>query len=83
MISTQDTADPLAGVVSPREREVVCQVLLGRRNAEIARTLSISEATVKRHLFNVFQKLGIHRRRELTTFAVPPKSPVTPPSGLH
>jgi DNA-binding CsgD family transcriptional regulator len=69
MIATQDTRDPSPDLVSPREREVVRQVVFGRRNAEIARMLSISEATVKKHLSNVFQKLGIQGRHQLVEFA--------------
>jgi DNA-binding NarL/FixJ family response regulator len=57
-------------VLSAREQEVVDHVALGMRNAEIARTLFISEETVKKHLNNVFQKLGLRDRVQLTLWAI-------------
>ncbi|MFN2378016.1 MAG: response regulator transcription factor, partial [Candidatus Binatia bacterium] len=50
--------------------EVVRHVALGMRNAEVARKLFISEQTVKTHLNNVFQKLGVQDRVELTVYAI-------------
>ena len=55
--------------VTQREREIIREVALGLRNAEVARKLFISEVTVKRHLSNIFQKLGIRDRVELTLYA--------------
>src|SRR6185369_16436661 len=40
------------------------------RNADVAKRLFISEQTVKTHLNNVFQKLGIQDRVELTVYAI-------------
>jgi len=57
--------DPL----TPREREIIRQVALGLRNAEVGKKLFISEQTVKTHLNNIFQKLGIRDRVELTLYA--------------
>ena len=62
----QSETEPL----SSREREIVRAVALGLRNAEVARRLSIAEATVKTHLNNVFQKLGIRDRTELVRYAI-------------
>ena len=45
-----------------REQEVVVLVAEGKTNAEIARQLWISPGTVRRHLENVFAKLGVHTR---------------------
>ena len=59
-----------ANILSAREEEVVRHVALGLRNAEVARRLFISEQTVKSHLNNVFQKLGIQDRVELTVYAI-------------
>lgn len=53
-----------------REREVIRQVVLGRRNAEVATELRITRRTVTTHLANIFRKLGIHERRELRGFAL-------------
>ncbi len=55
--------------ITEREREIIRATALGLRNAEIATKLCISEVTVKRHLSNVFQKLGIRDRVELTLYA--------------
>ena len=49
-------------MLTPREREVVALVAEGLTNAQIAFHLSISPGTVRRHLENVFAKLGVHTR---------------------
>jgi DNA-binding NarL/FixJ family response regulator len=51
-----------------REQQIADGVARGLRNKEIARSLSISEKTVKSHLRNVFQKLGIEGRFALAIF---------------
>ncbi len=56
--------------LSAREEEVMRYVALGYRNAEVAKRLFISEQTVKSHLNNIFQKLGMQDRVELTVFAI-------------
>jgi len=61
---------PASEGLTVREREIVRHVALGMRNAEVAKRLSISEVTVKTHLNNVFQKLGIRDRVGLTLHAV-------------
>jgi two-component system NarL family response regulator len=62
--------DPSSSPLSPREVEVVRLVGLGLRNAEVAKRLFISEETVKSHLNNIFNKLGIQDRVELTVYAI-------------
>jgi DNA-binding NarL/FixJ family response regulator len=57
-----------AGVLSPREREVLGLVAQGARNKQIASTLVISEFTVKRHVQNILQKLELPSRRAATAF---------------
>lgn len=54
-----------AAELSTREREIVSQLLTGAKNKEIAAALSISEKTVKNHLSNVFDKMGVKDRLEL------------------
>jgi LuxR family maltose regulon positive regulatory protein len=53
-----------AEVLTPREREVLELLSQGLANKEIARTLYISEATVKVHVRNVVAKLGVRSRTE-------------------
>lgn len=55
--------------LTPREREIVRCVGLGLRNAEVGAKLFISEQTVKTHLNNIFSKLGVRDRVELTLYA--------------
>jgi DNA-binding NarL/FixJ family response regulator len=62
--------DASGSPLSPRELEVVRTVTLGLKNAEVAKRLFISEETVKSHLNNIFQKLGVQDRVELTRYAI-------------
>lgn len=62
------TTDPLAPL-SKRERAIVGLLLQGLRNKEIADELGIGEGTVKVHLHNVFEKLGVSSRMELALLA--------------
>lgn len=55
--------------LTPREREVVRMVAQGMRNREIADKLFISEGTVKIHLHNTYDKLGVDGRLELLLYA--------------
>jgi DNA-binding NarL/FixJ family response regulator len=61
---------PAAKKLSARESEIVRYVAIGMRNVEVAARLSLSESTVKTHLTNIFQKLGIRDRIELTRYAI-------------
>src|SRR6185312_17032488 len=49
-----------------REREIVSYVVHGFANRQIADRLCISERTVSTHLVNIYEKLGLHSRAELT-----------------
>jgi DNA-binding CsgD family transcriptional regulator len=51
-----------AGVLTVREREILALVARGLTNPEIARELWISRGTVRKHLDNVYAKLGVHTR---------------------
>ena len=59
----------VAQQLTPREIEIVKQVVAGLRNIEIAKRLFISEGTVKMHLHNIYQKLGLDSRIKLTRYA--------------
>jgi DNA-binding NarL/FixJ family response regulator len=50
--------------LTPREREVAALVSQGLSNKQIARRLSIQQATVKNHVHNILTKLGIRHRDE-------------------
>lgn len=56
-----------AGLVSPREREILEHVAAGRTNAEVAWLLKISAETVRTHLENAYRKLGVHTRTGAVT----------------
>jgi two-component system nitrate/nitrite response regulator NarL len=56
--------------LSPREREIVKLTAQGFKNSDMAAKLSLSEQTVKNHLHNIFEKLGISDRLELALHAV-------------
>ena len=56
--------------LTPRELEIVSVILGGYSNGYIATKLSISEKTVKHHLTNIFDKLGVSNRLELALFAL-------------
>jgi len=56
--------------LTARELEIVSAVSGGRPNREIATQYGIGERTVKHHLTNIFDKLGLSNRVELATFAL-------------
>src|SRR5207249_10366173 len=56
--------------LTPRELEIISAVVAGYSNKEIAEYFKISEDTVKHHLSNIFDKLGVSTRLELALFAV-------------
>lgn len=56
--------------LTDREMEIVRLVATGRKNKEVAAELGISERTVKTHLTNVFQKLGVRDRVGLVMYAL-------------
>jgi len=56
--------------LSQREREIVGLVAQGFKNKEIAERIFISEQTVKNHLHNIFDKLGVSDRLELALYAI-------------
>jgi DNA-binding NarL/FixJ family response regulator len=55
---------------TPREQEIISAIVTGRANKEIAAKLSISEDTVKHHLSNIFDKVGVSNRLELAIWSM-------------
>jgi DNA-binding NarL/FixJ family response regulator len=51
-------------LLSEREREILALIASGHSNKEVAKKLYLTENTVKTHLANLFQKLGVHDRAE-------------------
>jgi two-component system, NarL family, nitrate/nitrite response regulator NarL len=64
--------------LTPRELEVISAVVAGYANKEIAEHFKISEDTVKHHLSNIFDKVGVSTRLELALFAVNQALPFKP-----
>jgi DNA-binding NarL/FixJ family response regulator len=58
-----------ADLLTPREREVLSLVAEGLRNRAIALRLNITEGTVKAHLTNVYQRIGVLDRAEAVRWA--------------
>ena len=70
MQSTNEESKQKKFGLTPRELEIVSAVVAGYANREIAEYFKISEDTVKHHLSNIFDKLGVSTRLELALFAV-------------
>lgn len=54
--------------LSEREHQVLRQIAVGRSNKEIARSLNLSLHTVKRHVANILNKLGVDSRIQAASF---------------
>ena len=72
----EDSVKPLSkktfdklNVLSSKETEVLNCVAEGLRNKEISEKLFNSEETIKKHIYNMFQKLGVKNRLSLVTKA--------------
>jgi DNA-binding NarL/FixJ family response regulator len=57
-------------LLTPREEQVVALVAEGLSNRDVAAELRLSEHTIKKYLFRIFDKLGISTRVELVLYAV-------------
>ena len=55
--------------LSPREKEVLNLIATGANNREIARSLYISEKTVKNHVTSILSKLNLRDRTQAAIFA--------------
>lgn len=64
----RNVAPDKLSALTPREREIVRLIVGGASNKQVASALDISERTVKGHLSNVFQKLGVTDRLKLVLY---------------
>jgi DNA-binding NarL/FixJ family response regulator len=60
----------LVQTLTPRERQVVVSLCEGNSNKMIARQLNLTEGTVKVHLSNIYNKLGVANRTALTALTI-------------
>ncbi len=58
------------GALTKREWEILQRLSLGESNKEIAALLNVSEGTIKKTLYNAYQKLGINSRAEAVKFVL-------------
>jgi DNA-binding CsgD family transcriptional regulator len=68
--SSAAVATPAPSQLSAREIEVLKELVRGSKNSDIAAALGISERTVKAHLANIYQKLGVESRSGAAAAAV-------------
>ena len=68
-ITMEAAEDPAFEALSPREREILALISEGLGNADIGERLSISEKTVRNHVSNLFDKLGVWTRAQAIVFA--------------
>jgi ATP/maltotriose-dependent transcriptional regulator MalT len=66
----EGTEEGVESVLSARELEILLLAARGLSNTQIASSLVISEATVKRHLANIYPKMGVVSRGEATREAL-------------
>jgi len=78
LVGSSNTARQRKYGLTPRELEIVSAVVAGYANKEIAEHFKISEDTVKHHLSNIFDKVGVSTRLELALFAVNQALPFRP-----
>jgi DNA-binding NarL/FixJ family response regulator len=65
-----DPGGTLFEPLTDREREVLQQMALGRRNAEIADFLCVTEGTIKTHVHSILRKFGVEDRTQAVVFAL-------------
>jgi DNA-binding NarL/FixJ family response regulator len=70
MVSKDRSADSPLSRLSPRERQVLALLSRGWDNARIGRDLFISQHTVRTHIQNILEKLGMHSKLEAATYAM-------------
>jgi DNA-binding NarL/FixJ family response regulator len=66
----EETEEGADGVLTARELEILLLAARGLSNYQIASSLRLAEATVKRHLANVYQKMGVGSRGQASREAL-------------
>ena len=69
LLRQEQGARDLAHLLTPREQEILHLLCRGLRNKEIAKSVSISESTVKVHLRHIYEKLNVNGRLALLRYA--------------
>lgn len=69
MLRREAGARRIATILTPRETEIMCLVAKGLNNRQIAAQLSVGEGTVKVHVHNIYTKIGVNNRVDLTLYA--------------
>jgi DNA-binding NarL/FixJ family response regulator len=83
MVSKERSPDSPLARLSPRERQVLALLSRGWDNARIGRDLFISQHTVRTHIQNILEKLGMHSKLEAATYAMQRSTELEPtPGGL-
>jgi DNA-binding NarL/FixJ family response regulator len=57
-------------ILTPRELEVLLHLAAGKNNREIAADIQLAEGTVKNHVSNIYEKLGLTDRAQAVRFAL-------------
>ncbi|HKL25591.1 MAG TPA: response regulator transcription factor [Desulfuromonadales bacterium] len=69
MLRKEAGARRVATILTERETEIMCLVATGLSNLQIAEKLVLSLGTVKIHIHNIYSKLGVKNRVDLTLYA--------------
>ena len=69
MLRREAGARRIATILTDRETEIMCLVAKGMSNRQIAEQLTVGEGTVKVHVHNIYSKLGVTNRVDLTLYA--------------
>lgn len=88
LVRPRSTESGRGQILTSREIEIVRLATRGLRNKEIGGTLHISEGTVKNHLHNIYEKLGVRDRLQLSLYAqhrdsLQVQTPSPRPADLH
>jgi two-component system, NarL family, nitrate/nitrite response regulator NarL len=80
-MAAPDHPDSPLSRLSPRQRQVLALLSRGWDNARIGRDLFISQHTVRTHIQNILEKLGMHSKLEAATFAMQRSAELEPLLG--